>query len=952
VLGRYALYEKIASGGMATVHLARLMGAAGFSRTVAIKRLHPHYATEAEFVSMLLDEARLVGRIRHPNVVQTIDVVADGGELFLVMEYVQGESLNKLLGAVAATEVWAPPRIASAVVGDLLQGLHAAHETTGEKGELLGIVHRDVSPHNVVVGVDGVARVLDFGIAKAASRLQTTREGQLKGKLSYMSPEQMLGDEVDARTDVYAASIVLWETLTAQRLFKADSDTELLARVHAGAVEAPSLYMDEAARAGLSAGTLERLDAIAMKGLARKAADRYSSAGEMAKELEECLPPAPKGQVGEWVKRLAKSALEKRSASLAEIESDISLTPTPRPEELLESIRAPRERRATPNAADAGEGEPPAPPRQAPSTAPNMALPGSSPRRPRAVGRPVLVAVAMASVVLAVGLWLWADRRERVDSGAIAAPVSKSPAPHAMTDFPLPKSSSAEALAAYKTGLQQLRDASETPALDSFARAVALDPALAAAHLRRAIVASLFSGDDISARQSYSLAVQQRENLSDRDRALLAALEPYLQRDPSDLEETERRATRLSADRPDDAEMAFYAGLFHYARGDHAQATSDFERATRYDFGYALALAYAVGARAYVGDLEGARTTVERCLAASPLGTQCFFASYLLDADQGACKMEEADAKSWIARDPGDYYGYWVLALALSAQGRPLEAVRAAVAQKWKHFTTAKKWREALDLARLDAFGGDFARAETRLREVLDSPDATDTSAASHALPAVLLADVYRETDRMPEARKVAEKFLEQSEVWVTPHLADDLVISYDGVPRMLATLRDTGALTASAFEARRGEWLARWRGKAAGLYLRSLWVYGYAWTVETPEQATAALAVLPEYEPLPMFAPMEIGPVFVGRTYLLGGRLDAAVKTLRKATAACTALAQPIEHTRGNLDLGTALEQNGDVAGACAAYRVVLDRWGDAKPRSVTATKARERVAALHCGR
>jgi serine/threonine protein kinase len=929
VLGRYALYEKIASGGMATVHLARLIGPVGFSRTVAIKRLHPHYASDAEFVAMLLDEARLAARIVHPNVVQTVDVVADEGELFIVMDYVQGESLNRLLGAVAASGLFVEPRVASAIAADLLHGLQAAHEATGASGEPLGIVHRDVSPHNVVVGVDGSARVLDFGIAKAASRSQTTREGQLKGKLAYMSPEQVVGGDVDARTDVYAASVVLWETLTAQRLFRADSDTELLGKVHGGAVERPSLYMEESARAALSEGTLEELDAIVLRGLARRASDRYPTAGAMARELEECLPPAPKGQVGDWVKHLAKAGLEKRAASLAEIESDTSLTVAPLPADLMQAMKT----------------------RQAPSTAPNMALPGPGAAAPRVVGSAKMAAIAVTAGLLVLGLTVGVPSLFRHESPApVKTPMVVAPVLRALTDFPLPRSGSEEALLAYKTGLNQLRDASEIPALASFAHAVSLDPGLAAAHLRRAIVASLFSGDDVVARESYSLAVHQRENLSDRDRALLDVLEPYLQRDPSDLGETEKRATALSAARPDDAEMSFYAALFHYARGEHALAVDDFERSARSDPKYALALAYEVGARAYVGDLAGARNTVERCLAASPLGTQCLFSRYMLDADQGACQDEEADAKSWIARDPDDYYGYWVLALSLGAQGRPIEAVRAAVSQKWKHVATAKKWREAVDLARLDALGGDFARVEARLREVIDSPDAADSSLASHAIPAALLSDLYRETDRMPEARKVAEDFLKQSEVWVTPHLADDLVISIDAVPRMLATLRDAGGLTPTVFEARRREWLERWKRKAAGLYLRTLWVYGYAWTVETPEQALAALAVLPEYEPLPMFAPMEVGPLFVGRTYLLGGRLEEAVSNLRKGTAACTALMQPFAHTRGLLDLGTALEQKRDVAGACAAYGTVLARWADPRSRSVTAAKARARAAALRC--
>src|ERR1700722_10238472 len=172
VIGRYVIYGKIAQGGMASVHLGCLQGAAGFSRTVAVKRLHSHLAEEPEFLSTMLDEARLAARIHHPNVVPTLDVVADDGELLVVMEYVRGESLSRLLRGASATDRPVPWPIVSAIVVGALHGLHAAHEATSEDGAPLGIVHRDVSPQNILVGVDGQSRVIDFGIAKAAGRLQ------------------------------------------------------------------------------------------------------------------------------------------------------------------------------------------------------------------------------------------------------------------------------------------------------------------------------------------------------------------------------------------------------------------------------------------------------------------------------------------------------------------------------------------------------------------------------------------------------------------------------------------------------------------------------------------------------------------------------------------------------------------------------------------------------------
>src|ERR1022692_1337015 len=162
IIGRYALYGKIAQGGLATVHLGRLLGPVGFARTVAIKRMHSQFAEDPEFVSKFLDEARLAARIRHPNVVPTLDVVATDGELFLVMDYVQGETLARLQRLLKAQGKTIPLPIVAALFSGILHGLHAAHEAKNERGEPLGMVHRDVSPQNVIVGTDGVPRVLDF----------------------------------------------------------------------------------------------------------------------------------------------------------------------------------------------------------------------------------------------------------------------------------------------------------------------------------------------------------------------------------------------------------------------------------------------------------------------------------------------------------------------------------------------------------------------------------------------------------------------------------------------------------------------------------------------------------------------------------------------------------------------------------------------------------------------
>ncbi len=315
-LGRYAIYEEIGAGGMATVHLGRLTGQANFARTVAIKRLHAHLARQPEFVTMFRDEARLAARVRHPNVVTTLDIVTASAQPYLVMEYVQGESLARLQSAAQGRRERIPPAVACSIVAGVLHGLHAAHEATNERGETLGIVHRDVSPQNVMVGVDGVARVLDFGVAKAIGRLQTTLEGRLKGKLAYTAPELVRGTTIARGADIYSAAVVLWEMLAGARLFAGDNEANVLERVLFAEVGPPSRGAKDVPA---------DLDAIVLRALARNPLRRFSTAREMARAIESAIPIASASEVGEWVEALAGESLLERAEKIARIENGSSI---------------------------------------------------------------------------------------------------------------------------------------------------------------------------------------------------------------------------------------------------------------------------------------------------------------------------------------------------------------------------------------------------------------------------------------------------------------------------------------------------------------------------------------------------------------------------------------------------------------------------------------------------
>jgi serine/threonine-protein kinase len=282
-IGRYEVIRAIASGGMATVHLARTVGEGGFERLVAIKVMHPHIATDPAFVAMFLDEARLAARIRHPNVVATHDVQKSPAGVFLVMDYIDGPSLHHVLRALHERDRVLPLDITLRIIGDALAGLHAAHELCGDNGEPLNLVHRDISPDNVLVGNDGLARITDFGVARAESRISTTSGAALKGKLAFMSPERIMHGSNDRRSDVYAAGATLWEALVGKRLFEADDNGMLITKIVVGAVSSPRTF---------GAQIPDPIEAVVMRAIHRDPNVRYPTAAAFADALEEAARTA------------------------------------------------------------------------------------------------------------------------------------------------------------------------------------------------------------------------------------------------------------------------------------------------------------------------------------------------------------------------------------------------------------------------------------------------------------------------------------------------------------------------------------------------------------------------------------------------------------------------------------------------------------------------------------
>ena len=275
--GKYQLIEKLASGGMGEVFLART---AGIEKLLVLKRILPHLAQDKEFLDLFLDEARIAARLNHPNLTRIIDLGDVGGAWFLVMEHVAGKDLRQIAMRVRNKRQQLPLGFVCRIVADAAAGLHYAHRATDAQGRPMHIVHRDVSPHNVLISYDGDVKLIDFGVAKAVGRIQQTEAGVLRGKYPYMSPEHVTSGEVDHRSDQFSLGVVLWELLTGSRLFKAQNDALTLDQVAECKVEAPSRKIEP-----LPARLIE----ISMRALQKDPNDRYADIDAFRVELEELL---------------------------------------------------------------------------------------------------------------------------------------------------------------------------------------------------------------------------------------------------------------------------------------------------------------------------------------------------------------------------------------------------------------------------------------------------------------------------------------------------------------------------------------------------------------------------------------------------------------------------------------------------------------------------------------
>jgi len=301
---RYQVVERIAAGGMAEVYRGESAGIEGFRKKVAIKRVLPKLSANREFIHMFLDEARLCSYLSHSRCVQVFDIGQGGGAHFIVMEFVDGADLQGVLEFLQSRNTLMPVEVACLIAMNICEGLAYAHQACDHQGNPLNIVHRDISPHNVLITKFGEVKLVDFGLAKASSHLMEEDEDMVKGKFGYLAPEVTLGQGADKRVDIFAAGILLWEMLAGRRLFKGESDVDTFKLVRATHVPDPRQIRPEVP---------ENLVRVVMKALARDPAQRYSTADDLAKDLSIVLLAGDRPVTYLDIARLVREAAAERT---------------------------------------------------------------------------------------------------------------------------------------------------------------------------------------------------------------------------------------------------------------------------------------------------------------------------------------------------------------------------------------------------------------------------------------------------------------------------------------------------------------------------------------------------------------------------------------------------------------------------------------------------------------
>lgn len=330
--GKYSLLHRVAVGGMAEIFLARQDGLEGFQKTICIKRIRPHLSSQPNFVRMFLNEAKLAAQLNHPNIVQIYDLGKINESYFIAMEYISGRDMSRIIPKADKKGIQFPMVYSLRIASNALEGLYYAHAKTDAYGNPLHIVHRDITPENILVGFNGTVKIVDFGIAKANTQLEQTRAGEIKGKLSYMSPEQAMGHQLDQRSDIFSLGAVLYEWITGYKLFTGENEMAILKSIIDGKIYPPS-YFNESVP--------EPVEKILMKSLEKDREKRYQSAWDMQFDIDTYLASAdftPSNiHLSNFLKQMFEEEIEREKLQLIKLRDSLDAAAAAEEPEILEA---------------------------------------------------------------------------------------------------------------------------------------------------------------------------------------------------------------------------------------------------------------------------------------------------------------------------------------------------------------------------------------------------------------------------------------------------------------------------------------------------------------------------------------------------------------------------------------------------------------------------------------
>ncbi len=872
---RYVIESLLGEGGMGEVYRAE---DTRLRRKIALKVLRKGETdseTWGRAVARMLREARAVAALSHNGIVAVYDVGEHDGAPFIAMELVTGRSLRELVGGDE------PIGTRLRYLLEITRALSAAHQA--------GLVHRDVKPENVVVRADGVVKVLDFGIARRITRSSAdptgvtvdgalatmTAEGSLVGTPAYMAPEQLRGEEIDARADQFAWGVLAYELLSGKLPFRSDRGAvSLMASILSD--EPPPLV-------GVPDGVWQ----VLARALSKEPAERFSSMDEIAQHL------------------------------LAFVTAEDTRTPTSRRNVVLVST---------------GDKRPP----------PSIDVPPARPSK-----RPWVIVASLVAVLAAGGAALgWHHRSsEGIASPPLAAPTG--PVPTAVTDLPIPPTSSAEAQLAFREGLQAIRDATWETAIAAFDRARKADPGMVAAHLRYAMLA--ISYDTNASREAFRKAIGLRASLSERDQAMLDAMEPMIQGEPSDCAASARKFEVISAKWPGDAELVFWhARQLHHAKGDVDQerVLAIANRCVELDPRYADCWQTKQYALNPLGRHEEALVALDKCVEVSAGAVDCLNDKIVLVSERGQCDVAAETARRWMAKEPSSPKPHMMLGGALFGAGEPEAAVRAALDQAERRYRASGQLWHAEDLSARRALSfGEFTTAARIADSMASLPP---------PLPYDEIGVWYIRTEArvelgdFEEAARIADEFLAKSAlrsfVFVGGPIPDPTMFMHS------LKLR-AGKIALAEYQAERASWLAK-QDLVSPVGRAYAWQAGFVLPAHTPELAREAIAKEAELLPPSAGKNNEVNRRWSspqGQVRLLAGKEVEALPYLEQAASACPIPGMAWWHVLSQARVGVAREAKGDKPGACSAYRSVLSRFGNTK-ESVTAADVEKRAKALDC--